>query len=286
MQRGVPIRGFVPEPVTVTSPPSDSHDRVLLEITPGKDGGLPHPCFKSDGQRFAEADTTLKLVREGRYTLSFVCSPPATITLAEMLVGARENAAPDLAVRAGTTGVSCMHGRIHTHTQTHMHSLCTSVSCLYFFPQQATRGLGVPLILDLSGGIVDAALGISTHSVEWTCSLEACKKNARHALEVHLDVQVGEPRFGSDAGYGVGTSCPGHANHSHLEGHNGHVTTVFGGEFIGLTLKCVSQNHIPSLPSLAQEYNVSIALMPPSPLFGTGLRSAHAAAAAQGVRGQ
>ena len=68
-------------------PPSGSHDRVLLEITPDKDSGLPHPCFKSDGQRFAEADTTLKLVREGRYTLSFVCSPPATITLAEISVG-------------------------------------------------------------------------------------------------------------------------------------------------------------------------------------------------------
>ena len=90
-----------------------------------------------------------------------------------------------------------MHAWTHAHTRT---ALCISVSHLHFCPQQATRGLGVPLILDLSGGIVDAALGISTHSVEWTCSLEVCKKNARHALEVHLDVQVSVTRFSSDAG--------------------------------------------------------------------------------------
>ena len=57
---------------------------MLLEISPT--GGDPHPCFKSDGGRFRGAETTLKVVRRGKYKLAFVCSPPSVVLGAEILV--------------------------------------------------------------------------------------------------------------------------------------------------------------------------------------------------------
>ncbi|GAX75466.1 hypothetical protein CEUSTIGMA_g2909.t1 [Chlamydomonas eustigma] len=59
--------------------------RVLLEITVDKDARIPNPCFKSDGQRFSMATTTLKLLHEGMYNFTLVLSPQEVVQRLELV---------------------------------------------------------------------------------------------------------------------------------------------------------------------------------------------------------
>jgi len=43
-------------------------------------------CYKNDGGRFDQANTTLKLVNRADYHVSFDCTPPSTVELAELRI--------------------------------------------------------------------------------------------------------------------------------------------------------------------------------------------------------
>jgi hypothetical protein len=53
-----------------------------------------------------------------------------------------------------------------------------------------TQGLGPGISLELADAVVDPDLGISTYTTTWECSLDICKKNSRHALQIDLKVEV------------------------------------------------------------------------------------------------
>jgi hypothetical protein len=62
---------------------------VLLEISADKEARIPDPCFKSDGQRFSMATTTLKLLHEGIYEIALVLSPQKILQRLELVVRRR-----------------------------------------------------------------------------------------------------------------------------------------------------------------------------------------------------